>query len=339
MHRSIRWGYATNQWKAGFTSFARREEHERAMKVTRACGFDAIELQGGTGRWDPLGRPENVVLNFGSTEGFMLKLREWGIEHVASLFLDPLQMSFEELHHGLDPTERDHHALLLKQATVFARFLSDVGGECLVVRALPPYGRHDGLSAARLAAAAECWNAVGAMSASLGVKTVLHLDAVSTLRTTDELEQLLARTDARNVGLALDTAEMTIAGHDVVALYRRFHARIWHVHLKDALAVDTLGEYRLPNAERALIQAGGERKVTRWFGELGTGCVDFPALMQAMRALRYQGWLIVESDKGPAPQAASMMQNAWYVQQVLKPLLDGADRNEHIEPNERRVNE
>jgi inosose dehydratase len=324
MTKWAKWGYATNQWKAGFTGFARMEQQERALKVTAACGFDAIELSGGTGRWDPMGRPENIVQNFGSVEHFKLRLRDWGIQRVASLFFDPLQMSFEELHHGLDCTDRGQHALLLQQAGVFARFLADVGGEVLVVRALPPYGhqgRHGGLDAERQAAAADCWNAVGAMTAALGVKTVLHLDALTPLRDADELAAWLERLDAATVGLCMDTAELTIAGHDVTAWYRRFHERVWHVHLKDALAVDTLDEYRAPNAERALLQAGGERRIERWFGELGTGLVDWTALMGALRETGYAGWLIVESDKGPAPAAASMMQNAWTVRHVLQPLL------------------
>jgi inosose dehydratase len=315
------WAYAINQWKAGFTGFARLEQHERALKVTSACGFDAIELSAGTGRWDPMGRPENILINFGSVDHFKLKLREWGIRRVASLFLDPLQMSFEELHHGLDCTERAHHALLLQQAQVFARFLAEVGGECLVLRALPPCGRHGGLSAERQAAAAACWNAVGAMTAALGVKTVLHLDALSALRRADEVEAWLAQLDPATVGLALDTAELTMAGQDAAAWIRRLQARVWHVHLKDALAVDTLDEYRAPNAERALIKAGGQRGVARWFGELGSGLVDWTAVMTALKETAYTGWLVVESDQGPAPQAAAMMQNAWTVRHLLQPLL------------------
>lgn len=319
---SPRWGYATNQWKAGFTGFARIEQHERAMKVTAACGFDAIELTAGTGRWDPMGRPENVVLNFGSVDHFKLQLRDWGIQRVASLFFDPLQMSFEELHHGLDPSDRSHHALLLQQATVFARFLAEVGGEVLVVRALPPFGRHGGLDAERRAAAADCWNAVGAMTSSLGVKTALHLDAVAALRGIDEFADWLGLLDPATVGLALDTAELTVAGQDVAGWLRRFGPRVWHMHLKDALAVDTLDEYRAPNAERALLLAGGQRGIGRWFSELGTGLVDWPAVMGALRDTGYGGWLIVESDKGPAPAAASVMQNAWTVRHMLQPLLE-----------------
>jgi inosose dehydratase len=319
--RQARWAYATNQWKAGFTGFARMEQQERALKTTAACGFDAIELTAGTGRWDPMGRPENIVQNFGSVDHFKLKLREWGIQRVASLFLDPLQMSFEELHHGLDCTDRSHHALLLQQAEVFARFLAEVGGEVLVLRALPPHGKHGGLDAERQAAAAEGWNAVGAMTARHGVRTALHLDALSPLRELDAFEAWLALLDPLTVGLALDTAELTLAGHDVAAWLRRFHARVWHVHLKDALATDTLGEYVAPNAERALMKAGGQRGIARWFGEIGTGQVDWPALMKALSETGYAGWLIVESDQGPGPQAASMMQNAWSVRHLLQPLL------------------
>jgi inosose dehydratase len=316
----IKWGYGVNQWKAGFTSFARLEEIERALKVTAACGFDAVELNAGSGRWDPIGRPENVAINYGSAAHFKLKLKELGMNRVASTFFDPTVMSFEELHFGLMSTQPADHARIVAQARIHAEMLSELGGELLVVRPFPSFWKEGALNAERLQAAADCWNAVGAMAASLGLKVALHIDALSALRTADELEQLLALCDADTVGLAFDTAELTIAGHDVVALYRRFHARVLHFHFKDALAVDTLDEYKLPNAERALIAAGGEREIQRWFGEMGSGLVDFPALLAAMREQRYAGWVIVESDKGPEPIATGMMLNSWYKQNVLERL-------------------
>ena len=322
MSSNIQWGYATNQWKAGMTSFTRPEEIERALKVTAACGFRAIELNAGSGRWDPLGRPENIAINFGSPAKFMMQLQDWGITRVASTFFDPGQMSFEELHHGLLPTKRDHHAPILAQSRIHAEFLAQVGGECLVVRPFPSYWKEGALDAARLQAAADCWNQIGAMTQALGLKTVLHVDALSALRTAAELDQLLALCPADKVGLAFDTAELTIAGHDVIALYRRFHLRVQHFQFKDAVATDTLDEYRLPNAERAMIAAGGEREIQRWFSEMGTpeGLVDFPALLAAMIELGYAGWIIVESDKGPQPVASGVMLNAWYVKHVLQKI-------------------
>ncbi|MYM83379.1 TIM barrel protein [Duganella sp. FT50W] len=313
----IKWGYGVNQWKAGFTSFARLEEIERALKVTAACGFDAVELNAGSGRWDPIGRPENVAINYGSATHFRLKLKDLGIHHVASTFFDPTVMSFEELHFGLMSTQPGDHARIVAQARIHAEMLAELGGKLLVVRPFPSFWKEGALNGERLHAAADCWNQVGAMAASLGLKVALHVDALSALRSEDELEQLLQRCDRDHVGLALDTAELTIAGHDVVALYRRFHARVLHFHFKDALAVDTLGEYQLQNAERAMIAAGGEREIQRWFGEMGTGLVDFPALLAAIKEHRYAGWIIVESDKGPEPIATGMMLNSWYKQNVL----------------------
>lgn len=326
MNGRMKWAYGVNQWKAGFTSFARLDEIERALKVTAACGFDAVELNAGSGRWDPIGRPENIAINYGSAAHFRLKLKDLGIQRVASTFFDPTLMSFEELHFGLMSTQPADHGRILAQARIHAEMLAELGGEVLVVRPFPSFWKEGALDEARLAAAAACWNAVGAMAASLGLKTALHVDALSALRSVAELERLLELCDATHVGLALDTAELTIAGHDVVALYRRFHQRVLHCHFKDALAVDTLGEYRLPNAERAMIAAGGEREVQRWFGEMGSGLVDFPALLAAMREHDYAGWIVVESDKGPEPIATGMMLNTWYRRNVLEPAADRSPR-------------
>jgi inosose dehydratase len=324
MNTAMNWGYAYNQWKFSWQDFARVEDNLRALKVTAACGFRAIELSAGTGPWNPLGRPESIRMAFGSTAKFVLALRDCGIERISSTFYDPNQMSFEEFHHGLLQTRREDHAGILALARIHAEFLAEVGGNRLVVRPVPSFSAEGALSEGRLQAAADCWNQVGDMTRRLGLRTVLHLDALSALRTTAELDQLLKLTDAQAVGLALDTAELTIAGHDTVAFYRRYHSRVWHLHFKDALAVDTLGEYKLPNAERAMIQAGGARKIPRWFSEMGSpdGLVNFLGLLAAMRELGYSGWIIVESDKGPQPAASAMMLNSWYVQHVLKqPLL------------------
>jgi len=317
----IKWGYAFNQWKVGWQGFARVDDNVRALKVTSACGFRNVELTAGTGPWDPLGRPENIALNFGSVRKFAAGLADWGIDRFTGILLDPTQLSFEEGHFGLRTTRRADHAVIAQQAAVFARFLSEIAGDYLVLQPLPPYWQEGALTPDALRAAAELINAVGAANAALGLKTYLHLDALSALRTTAQLDELLELCPAPHVGLALDTAELTIAGHDVVAFYRRYHERVGHLHFKDALATDTLSEYQLPHADRAMLLAGGQREIPRWFGELGTGLVDFKALVRALRELDYRGWVIIESDKGPQPVASSVMLNSWYLQNELQPLL------------------
>jgi len=321
----VRWSYAVNAWKPGFMGFARREEHERAFKTTAASGFGAIELKAGSGRWEPLGRPDNIAASYGSVAGFAAVLGSWGIAKVSSLFYDPGQMSFEDLHFGLDSLNPADEERILEAARPLARCVAELGGSCLVVRPVGSFGKVGALSAEQLARVGRCWGRVGAAIREYGVVVALHFDALSAARTAEDYEAVLAALDPALGGLALDTAELTIAGHDVVALYRRLHARVVHFHFKDALDRDTLGEYRAPNAERELVQAGGSRRVARWFSEMGTprGLVDFPALAASIREHGYRGWIVVESDGGPAPIAAGVMSNGWYAARVLAPLITG----------------
>lgn len=306
---SERWGYAINQWKPNFDYFTRREQHERAFKTLSAAGFRAIELRAGTGRWEPLGRPEQIDANFGSPAGFAGFLASCGIDGVSSFYWDPGEPNHEEPAPPRSTLEPADHAGIVASARILARFLEEVGGTCLVVRALPGAWRTGPLASEQLDAAAACWNAV---AAGIGVDLALHVDFLSPLRTLDDLGALLDRTDA---GLALDTAELAIAGIDPVAVAERYGSRVAHVHLKDAR--DVAGdEVWTPNAEPHVLLGGGPRGIERWFWELGEGTVDLAGVVGALRGHGYDGWWIVESDQSPAPPESALL-NAWVVQHVL----------------------
>ena len=100
MTGTVRLGYAISQWKPNFDDFTRREQHVRALKVIAACGFTGVELRGGSGRWDPLGRPASIAANYGSAAAFTDLLRQIGIEAVCSWYFDPGEPIEEELSHG-----------------------------------------------------------------------------------------------------------------------------------------------------------------------------------------------------------------------------------------------
>ncbi len=321
-----RWGYALNQWKPNFDFFCRREQHERALKTSSAAGFCGIELSAGSGRWQPLGRPEQIAANFGSPTGLVSFLTSCGIDAVASFFYDPGEPNTEEPAPPRTPTRTEDHAGIVASTRIFAEFLAEVGGECLVVRAMPSYWREGPLRTDALARAAECWNAVGAMAAGVGVGLALHVDFLSLLHSADDIGALLELTDPEQIGLALDTAELTIAGIDPVEIAQQHGARVRHVHLKDARDIDTAGEFATPDAERYLLRAGGIRQVERWFWELGDGIVDLDGVLSVLRAQHYEGWYIVESDQSPDP-AGSAMLNGWTMKHVLRdpvPTSDGA---------------
>lgn len=308
------WGYAINQWKPGMAHFVRTEEHERAFKVIAATGFDEVELRAGTFRWEPLGRPERLVQYYGSVEAFLEVLHGCGIRRVVSFFFDPGEPILEEMSFGRDPLDPAQRGAIVSSLRTFAEFLQQAGGATLVVRPVGSYWRTGTLSPAQLDDLAETWNAVGAMASEFGVKVALHVDCLSALQTVDAISALLDRCDPM-VGLAIDTAELTVAGIDPVALVERHPERIAHVHLKDVRTTDTLGERTAELAERRFLSAGGKRGVERWFWELGTegGLVEFDRLFDALSQNGYDGTLVAESDQSPDP-AGSAMLNGWYMQ-------------------------
>jgi len=316
---TARLGYAINQWKPNFDDFARTGQHVRALKVIAACGFTGVELRAGSGRWDPLGRPASIAANYGSAAAFTGLLRQLGIEAVCSWYFDPGEPIGEELSPGRSVLDPGDHKAISESVQPFAEFLAAAGGSRLVVRALPSAWQAGELSAAALATAAEGWNKVGAATADRGVRVSLHVDCLSAAADAATLGALLEATDPALVGLTIDTAELTLAGLEPVAVYRRHRDRVDHVHLKDTRHVDESGERLAPHAEAAMLQAGGARGVDRWFYECGTpgGLVDFPALLAELRADGYPGWLVFESEQTPNP-ASSVMLNGWYARQVLR---------------------
>ena len=321
---AIRWGYAINQWKPQFDDFVRREQHERALKTISIAGFEGVELTAGTGRWEPLGNPHQIAANFGSLSGFREFLAACGVPAVSSFCYDPQQRSMEHLTGSLSPLAEPDVPAVVAQAEWYADALAQLGGSVLVVPAAPPAGDGEPLDDDGLHRLADCWQAVGRATRKHGIRTAVHLDFLSALRTDDALDRLLARTDPELVGLALDTGELTVAGIDPVDVVRRHPDRIRHVQFKDALAVDEAQEYRQPHAEYTVRQRGGTREIPRWFGEPGIdgGLVDFPAVTGALLAARYSGWIVFESEQSPHP-AASALLGGYLMQRRLRPMVEG----------------
>jgi inosose dehydratase len=317
----IRWGYAINQWKPQFDDFVRREQHERALKTISVAGFDGVELNAGTGRWEPLGNPQQLAANFGSMAGFREFLADCAIDAVSSWAWDPNERSMEHLTGPLSPLAEDDVPAIVERAREYAAALAGLGGSVLVVRPAPGAGDVDPLDHEALARLAACWESVGRVTSGLGIRTALHVDFLSALRRGDTLGRLLGRTDPALVGLAVDTGELAAAGLDPVEVIRRYAGRVWHVQLKDALAVDEGDEYLQPHAHWTVRVRGGAREVPRWFAEPGAdgGLVDSGAVVRALVDIGYSGWVVVESDQSPHP-AASALLAGYLVQRELRPI-------------------
>jgi inosose dehydratase len=318
---SIRWAYAINQWKPQFDDFVRREQHERALKTMSIAGFEGVELTYGTGRWEPLGNPQQLAANFGSVAGFREFLRSCALDAVSSWYWDPAERSMEDLTGPLSPLSADDTPATVQRAGWLAEALAELGGSVLLVRPTPGAGDVEPLDDAAIGRLAATWEAAGRATAEHGVRLALHVDFLSALRR-DHVPALLDRTDPALVRLALDTGELTVGGIDPLAIIDRYADRIAHVQFKDALAVDDAEEYLQPHAHWTVRVRGGAREIPRWFAEPGAdgGLVDFPTVTRALLGVGYDGWIVVESDQSPHP-AASALLAGYLVQRELRPIL------------------
>src|SRR5207244_5699153 len=136
-------------------------------------------------------------------------------------------------------------------------------------------------------------NAVArALRDELSMTVVVHHHAGTFVETPPEIDRLLAETDPERVGLLLDTGHALYGGADPVEVLRRHGDRVRYVHLKDVRA-DELARVRTTDIS---MSEAWKRGV---FCPLGEGVVDFPGVVESLRARDYDGWLIVEQDVVP----------------------------------------
>ncbi|HUN78420.1 MAG TPA: sugar phosphate isomerase/epimerase family protein [Solirubrobacteraceae bacterium] len=132
-------------------------------------------------------------------------------------------------------------------------------------------------------------------------------------------EHAIQRLDCAALAVNFDPSHHVLCGDDVPAAARAWGGRIAHVHLKDAVG------RCLPGGA----PAGGERAVEgEDFAFLlpGEGAVPWPALFDALRAIRYTGAMSVENEAHPllaGPLRGDLARCAGLARELVAGLLDG----------------
>jgi inosose dehydratase len=125
-----------------------------------------------------------------------------------------------------------------------------------------------------------------------GIRLVYHHHIGSVVASEAEIDRLMAAT-GDSVALLLDTGHLAFAGVDPAVLARRYGHRIAHVHCKDVRR-DVLAGVRAGDASFLAAVLDGVFTVP------GDGCIDFGAVLAALAAADYRGWLVVEAEQDPA---------------------------------------
>ena len=97
------------------------------------------------------------------------------------------------------------------------------------------------------------------------------------------------------VGLLYDTGHLHFAGADPLAVLDRWGHRVTHVHFKD-VRQPVLDRIRGEDGSFLDAVAGGAFTVP---GD-PDGCLDFGAVADRLKALDYDGWIVVEAEQDPA---------------------------------------
>jgi sugar phosphate isomerase/epimerase len=122
-----------------------------------------------------------------------------------------------------------------------------------------------------------------ACAAQYGLKAVLHNHLGTVVESQEQLDEFM--TACPECGLLLDTAHLAAAGGDPLKTIRTYPERIVSMHLKDWITLN-------PQTDLSKWTERGR------FCELGAGNIglDNAKIIRELRAIGYDGWLLVEQD-------------------------------------------
>lgn len=149
-----------------------------------------------------------------------------------------------------------------------------------------------------------------AVRGEAGLDLVFHHHCGGFVETAEEVDRLMDLTSPELVGLCLDTGHWTYAGGDALAAAQRFGERVRHLHFKDC-------DPSVAGASRREQVDYFEAVRRGVFCELGTGEVDFAAILEHLEARGYDGWIVVEQDVFPGmgkPLASAQRSRAYLLE-------------------------
>ncbi len=153
---------------------------------------------------------------------------------------------------------------------------------------------------------------MGRRCIEFGIKLAPHPHIGGTLILEHEIRAIFAQTDPRHVWMVLDTAHLTLAGMDPLAMISEFYPRVAEVHYKDVAA-----KYRGWRGPAKMEMSENGKSL---FAPMGSGGVDFPSIHKFLLGKKYKGWIVLDyggPGLGEGTLENSLLHNRNYLVDVL----------------------
>ncbi|MEL6961281.1 MAG: myo-inosose-2 dehydratase [Pseudomonadota bacterium] len=160
------------------------------------------------------------------------------------------------------------------------------GDQGIAVNARPKLERDDVRAYGRKLSEIAKW------TADQGMVLSYHHHMGSIIEAEADIDALM-ESSSPEVTLCFDTGHLLFGGGDVMATMNRWTERLHHVHFKD-IRPDIVQDVRHNN--RSFLDA----VMAGAFTVPGDGCIDFQAVTDVLKAMDYQGWIVVEAEQDPA---------------------------------------
>jgi sugar phosphate isomerase/epimerase len=260
-------------------------EFEAALDTISRLGFKGVQVLG----W--------VREAYGGSRVEILR------DRLQALKLQPVTLSCSEV--VLDPQKpRDETGEL----RAYAGFFQRLGG--LYLQVTDGGDPRKSYSAETIRQLGARMTEMGKIAQDQGLTLGYHPHFGTIGETREGLGRVLDATDPHYVRLIADVGHLTLGGADPAEVVRAYHDRLILTHFKDVRPEVAV----LARQDRNLVETAKYH-----FCEVGTGVVNFPAILEAFHTTQLKGWVIVELDSfqpGPGGADGSARANKEAIQKL-----------------------
>ncbi|MDA7428999.1 myo-inosose-2 dehydratase [Primorskyibacter aestuariivivens] len=247
---------------------------EGAMEDAAAIGYAGVER----GRRMP-----------GDTEGLRAYLDRYGVSLCGGWCSGNLMINDLETEKAAIRAQVDQFAALGAPCIVYAECSNTIQGDQTT-----PVSRRPKLSRDEVMAYAAKLSELAKWSAGQGVPIAYHHHMGAMVQDAEDIDWLMEGS-SEDLTLLYDTGHLHFAGADPLAVLDKWGHRVSHVHVKD-VRQPVLDRIRAGDGSFLDAVAGGAFTVP---GD-PEGCIDFAAVINRLKAMGYDGWIVVEAEQDPA---------------------------------------